>query len=77
MVKNKFTCSYDDMEGYLIEKQGETIEDSEVFLVTDRKEAEEITEYLNKQLEIIEALKEDSYSNVDVIRMKQDLYEML
>ena len=73
MTEKRFSNHYDGVEGYLIEDK----KDEVVFLVEDRREADDITKFLNKQDEIINTLQKDAINTVEIIKMKQTLDEMI
>lgn len=72
-MTERFYNYYDDVEGYLIEDK----KDEVVFLVQDKNEADDITDFLNKQDEIINTLQENAINSVEIIEMKQTLDEMI
>ena len=68
-------CNYcDGVEGYIIHDR----KDEVTFLVHEKMEADDITRFLNKQENIIQALqKTEPVNNVSVIEMKQALDDMI
>lgn len=72
-MNKRFSNRYDGVEGYLIEDKKNEV----VFLVEDRREADDITKFLNKQDEIINTLQKKAINTVAVIEMRQRLDEMI
>lgn len=73
MTEKRFYNYYDGFEGYLIkDKKGEVL-----FCVENDDEADDITDFLNKQDEIINTQKEDAINSVEIIEMRQKLDKMI
>ena len=73
MTEKRFYNYYDGFEGYLInDKKGEVL-----FCVEDDGEADDITDFLNKQDEIINTQKKDAINSVEIIEMRQKLDKMI
>lgn len=72
-MSKRFSNRYDGVEGYLIEDEKNEV----VFLVNERREADDITKFLNKQDEIINTLQKKAINTVAVIEMRQILDEMI
>lgn len=72
-MSKRFSNHYDGVEGYLIEDK----KDEVIFLVENKREADDITKFLNKQDEIINTLQKDAINTVEIIKMKQRLDEMI
>ena len=74
MTDKRFYNFCDGFEGFLIEDKKEEV----LFKVPDKQEADDITDFLNKQDEIIRTLqKEDSINSVEIIEMRQELDRMI
>lgn len=73
MTEKRFSNRYDEVEAYLIEDK----KDEVIFLVENKREADDITKFLNKQDEIINTLQKNAINTVEIIKMKQRLDEMI
>ena len=73
MTEKRFYNHYDGFEGYLIKDKKEEV----LFCVENDDEADDITDFLNKQDEIINTQKEDAINSVEIIEMRQKLDEMI
>lgn len=73
MTKKRFYNHYDGFEGYYIKDKKEEV----LFYVENDDEADDITNFLNKQDEIINTQKKDAINSVEIIEMRQKLDKMI